>query len=113
MNPYILQDIQQIRTICQQLAQTEQRTAQQISLQPGLQAMAQQESYNAQQLHQVVSLAGRIEQTLVQMQSQSMQQPMQPQFAQPYMPNLYGQNQINQSSLEAVMRAAPPASGSF
>ncbi|MBX6354077.1 MAG: hypothetical protein IRZ10_12200 [Thermoflavifilum sp.] len=66
----VLQDLQQIRTICQQLAQNERQNAQHLSTQPGLQAMAQRESFAAQQLQQCVSLCQRIEQQIAQQQMQ-------------------------------------------
>lgn len=119
MNPYILQDIQQIRTICQQLAQTEQGHAQHFSQQPALQAWAQQENFVAQQLHQVVALASRAEQSLIQTQPQTVSaqfsQPVQfsqaATVSQPYMSAPWSQPQVNPAAINAVMRAAQPASG--
>lgn len=117
MITYILQDVQQIRTICQQLAQVEQRNAQEFSHQPGLQAVAQQESLTAQQLQQVVSLANRVEQALIQAQTQPVQQPfsqpIQQPFNQPYAPAPWSQSQVNPAAINAVMRAAQPAPGNY
>jgi exonuclease VII large subunit len=78
----VLQDLQQIRSICQQLAQNERQNVQQLSVQPGLQSMAQRESFAAQQLQRCVSLCQRIEQQLTQQQWQLQQQmhAAQPQY---------------------------------
>ncbi|MCF8568078.1 hypothetical protein LLE49_25465 [Alicyclobacillus tolerans] len=115
MTMYVLQDVQQIRTICQQLAQTEQRNAQQLSQQPGLQAIAQQESVTAQQLQQVVSLANRVEQALTQAQpvQQPFSQPVQQPYTPPYGLAPWSQSQVNSAAINAVMRAAQPAPGHY
>ncbi|BCJ86745.1 hypothetical protein [Effusibacillus dendaii] len=65
-NQTIAQDIQQIRDICQQLAQNERQNAQIFSNQPGMQTIAQRENQAAQQLQYCVSLCNRIEQSFVQ-----------------------------------------------
>ena len=132
MNQFILEDVHQIRSIAQQVAQAERQNAQQFSQQPGLQAIAQQETFSAQQLQHVVDLTNRIEQALVQNQY-SYQQPaqqfygqalvqsqMQPQMQshvqpqhQSYAPTQWSQSQVDQNALNAVMRAAQPAQGNF
>jgi len=126
MNQYILQDVHQIRSIAQQVAQTERQNAQQFSQQPGLQAIAQQETFSAQQLLHVVDLTNRIEQALVQTQysyqppaqqiygqAQSQAQPQPQVQPQSYTPTQWSQPQVDQNALNAVMRAAQPAPGNY
>jgi len=76
----LMQDIQQIRGICQQLSQNERQNAQLFSQQPGMQAIAQRESFAANQLQQCVNLCNRLEQNVTRMtlQPMMMQQQFQP-----------------------------------
>ncbi|TCP52761.1 hypothetical protein EV586_1074 [Tumebacillus sp. BK434] len=66
MNQQLMQDLQQIRSICQQLSQNERQNAQMFAQNPGMQAIAQRENFAANQLQNCVSLCNRIEQSLLQ-----------------------------------------------
>lgn len=62
---FITQDIQQIREICQQLAQNERLNAQFLA-QAGMQTMVQRETFASHQLQLCVNLCNQIEQTMSQ-----------------------------------------------
>jgi len=72
----VIQDVQQIKSVCQQLMANERRNAQALSQQNGFTNMAQTETQAAMQLNQCLQICNRIEQELQQMstQQQSMQQ---------------------------------------
>jgi hypothetical protein len=103
----VMQDLQQIRSICQQLAQSERQNAQQLQAQPGLQTMAQRESFAAQQLQQCVQLCQRIEQALTQQQAQ-----FTPSYtaavARPAAQAADANTGVNLAGLRAVMQADKP-----
>ncbi len=70
----VLQDIAQVRSICQQLAQNERQNAQMIQQSNGNPMMAQRETQAAQQLDHCVQLCNHMEQNIHEMQAQNMHQ---------------------------------------
>ncbi|WP_198853340.1 hypothetical protein [Alicyclobacillus sp. SO9] len=102
----IMQDLQQIRTISQQLQASERQNAQMLAQQNGMAGMAQTETHAAQQLGQIIQLCNQAEQ---QVQQQMTMQNMQQQNMQPQnMQHQPMQHQPMQNSLQQAMRPMQP-----
>ena len=94
-----IQDIQQIRSICQQLSHTERQNVQAVTAQAGMQNFAYRESFAAQQLQHCVDLCNQAERTLSQV---SFNQPGIAQTAFSAQPTQYTQPH---AALQSVMQA--------
>lgn len=105
-----IQDIQQIRSICQQLSHSERQNAQAVTAQAGMQNFAYRESFAAQQLQHCVDLCNQAERTLSQV---SFNQPGIAQTAFSAQPTQYTSQSfgtsygtgMNTSALNQVMQA--------
>jgi hypothetical protein len=101
----IMQNLQQIRTISQQLQASERQNAQMLAQQNGMAGMAQTETHAAQQLGQIIQLCNQTEQEAQQ------QAAMQPQSVQPQ--NMQHQGMQPQGIQNTMNQAMRPMQQSY